>query len=113
MIIQAGGKSEEEHSLSSSELVPQSPGATEFFAANDEKEQVGLPSKTPPPGPGWVLKVVQHDDQSCCHWLSPTRQIKFKVWKQACDFKLLRSAFGNDEIGAWFQYRTSMADTDA
>jgi hypothetical protein len=60
-----------------------------------------------PPGKGWELYVAERgeDDNSLCHWFSPTRNIEFRRRKQACEFEDLRKQFGADEIKAWAEYR--------
>jgi len=60
-----------------------------------------------PPGIGWELDVAERgeDDNSRCHWFSPTRNIEFRRRKQACEFEDLRKQFGADEIKAWAEYR--------
>ena len=54
-----------------------------------------------PPGSGWQFKHVKDTH----HWVSPTRNIEFIRYTQACEFEKLRSKYGSDEILAWKLYR--------
>ena len=58
-----------------------------------------------PPGPGWVSKRVYEYGQWVYHWISPIRNIEFRMYTAACIFERVRREFGNDELKGWEEYR--------
>jgi hypothetical protein len=58
-----------------------------------------------PPGPGWVSKRVYEYGQWVYHWISPIRNIEFRMYTAACIFERVRHEFGNDEFKGWEEYR--------
>ena len=62
--------------------------------------------RTDSPGPGWKSRHVEETKGNFAYyWLSPTRCIEFRRYKQACEFEQLRSTYGSDEVRAWKEYR--------
>ena len=81
------------------------------FAAGSHRDTVravNTPQKpgTDPPGPGWKSRYVEETKGNFAHhWISPTRCIEFRRYKQACEFEDLRFEYGSDEVRAWNEYR--------
>ena len=81
-----------------------------IFAAGPNRETVRADApqnpRTDSPGPGWKSRHVEETKGNFAYyWLSPTRCIEFRRYKQACEFEDLRFEYGSDEVRAWKEYR--------
>jgi hypothetical protein len=62
-------------------------------------------------GPGWLLKLVEHNGQSQCQWLSPLRHYTFDSWKDAKQFQVLTETLQSSEDRSLQEFLSGQKNT--